>query len=71
MALCKAVGLSSFASQCALLASAAYTGLSNTLHNHSDAYNESNTYTRDATATILVSTILGVITEGLLIAYFF
>ncbi|MFP3557017.1 AEC family transporter [Paraburkholderia sp. SIMBA_049] len=32
---------------------------------------KSNTYTRDATATILVSTILGVVTEGLLIAYFF
>jgi malonate transporter and related proteins len=32
---------------------------------------KSNTYTADATATILISTILGVITEGLLIAYFF
>ncbi|MBT2794275.1 AEC family transporter [Paraburkholderia strydomiana] len=32
---------------------------------------KSNTYTGDATATILVSTILGVVTEGLLIAYFF
>jgi len=32
---------------------------------------KSNTYTRDATATILVSTILGVFTEGLLIACFF
>jgi hypothetical protein len=32
---------------------------------------KSNTYTADATATILVSTILGVVTEGLLIAYFF
>jgi malonate transporter len=28
-------------------------------------------YTADATATILTSTILGVIAEGLLIAYFF
>ncbi|MFL9871211.1 AEC family transporter [Paraburkholderia megapolitana] len=32
---------------------------------------KSNTYTTDATATILVSTLLGVLTEGLLIAYFF
>ena len=32
---------------------------------------KSNTYTTDATATILVSTLLGVVTEGLLIAYFF
>jgi malonate transporter len=32
---------------------------------------KTNTYTANATATILISTILGVITEGLLIAYFF
>jgi malonate transporter len=32
---------------------------------------KTKTYTADATATILISTILGVITEGLLIAYFF
>lgn len=32
---------------------------------------KNKTYTADATATILISTILGVITEGLLIAYFF
>ena len=32
---------------------------------------KSKTYTADATATILISTILGVVTEGLLIAYFF
>lgn len=32
---------------------------------------KNRTYTADATATILTSTILGVITEGLLIAYFF
>ncbi|MGH8778045.1 AEC family transporter [Paraburkholderia sp.] len=32
---------------------------------------KTNTYTADATATILISTILGVITEALLIAYFF
>jgi malonate transporter len=32
---------------------------------------KSKTYTADATATILISTILGIVTEGLLIAYFF
>lgn len=32
---------------------------------------KSNTYTANATATILISTILGVATEGALIAYFF
>ncbi|WP_144140950.1 AEC family transporter [Paraburkholderia sp. BCC1884] len=32
---------------------------------------KSETYTANATATILISTILGVLTEGLLIAYFF
>jgi malonate transporter len=32
---------------------------------------KSNTYTADATSTILISTILGVLIEGLLIAYFF
>jgi malonate transporter len=32
---------------------------------------KNRTYTANATATILISTILGVITEGLLIAYFF
>ncbi|SDG90486.1 AEC family transporter [Paraburkholderia phenazinium] len=32
---------------------------------------KTNTYTTNATATILISTFLGVITEGLLIAYFF
>jgi malonate transporter len=32
---------------------------------------KTNTYTADATATILISTILGIVTEGLLIAYFF
>ncbi|CAM2146665.1 Transporter [Pararobbsia alpina] len=32
---------------------------------------KNKTYTADATATILISTILGVVTEGLLIAYFF
>jgi predicted permease len=32
---------------------------------------KNNTYTADATSTILISTILGVLIEGLLIAYFF
>ena len=32
---------------------------------------KNQTYTANATATILISTILGVVTEGLLIAYFF
>jgi malonate transporter len=32
---------------------------------------KSKTYTADATATILISTILGIFTEGLLVAYFF
>jgi predicted permease len=32
---------------------------------------KSNTYTANATATILIGTILGIVTEGLLIAYFF
>jgi malonate transporter len=32
---------------------------------------KTKTYTADATATILISTILGIVTEGLLIAYFF
>ncbi|MGA7778077.1 MAG: AEC family transporter [Paraburkholderia sp.] len=32
---------------------------------------KSKTYTADATATILISTILGIATEGMLIAYFF
>jgi malonate transporter len=32
---------------------------------------KNKTYTADATATILISTILGILTEGLLIAYFF
>jgi predicted permease len=32
---------------------------------------KTKTYTANATATILISTLLGVITEGLLIAYFF
>jgi malonate transporter len=32
---------------------------------------KTKTYTADATATILISTILGIATEGLLIAYFF
>jgi malonate transporter len=32
---------------------------------------KNNTYTADATSTILISTILGVLIEGLLVAYFF